>query len=1238
MGKIIFVVNTDIRHTLLTKAKIMAEDEGGFSGEGKVFIAEKEAVWNEEWEQKLTGATVVIMNWMGLGIESPFFRGARRFFQQHNMTYKITAGDEAEEKDSVGFIDEDHQLIQRYETYGGIENHKNLWCWLFCRFDQAACKFALPKPLHWHGIYHPRAQTVYTDLEQYEKDFCQPGRPTLGFLFYRNEWLMDNLAYHNAVIEEAERQGFNIVAVFSQGIANAELAVPGLKEAIRKYFMKDGKTYIDVMINTMKFSLTASGALAYSVIAELNVPQLQAYTLLTPVEQWRESMEGMSAMEVSISITLPEFDGIIHGIPIAGKHKDDDGMVSYEPIADRINLLVRRAGKWAALRYKANAEKKIAIIFHNYPPKNSNIGTAFGMDSPESVRLLLAAMKEQGYAIDHIPADSKSFMEEVIRCATNDRRFMTDEQIRQAIGRVSKAEYQLLFDTFSPKVTTQMTDGWGEPPGEVFNFDDQLLVPGMKNGNILITVQPPRGFGEEPGKIYHSPDSPPTHHYLAYYYWLRDIWQADAVVHVGTHGSLEWLPGKGTGLSTDCYPDIAIGDLPDIYPYIVTIVGEGVQAKRRGAACLIDYLTPPMSSAGTYDELEELEKLVDEYCHFQISQPDKAESAVPFIREKIVEAHLAEDLAQGAEEDFGAYVGRIHAYVTDIKNMQIRVGLHILGNPPQGEVLREYLLALTKIENGQVPSLAQTLAKKDGYDYYELLENSAQLVPGENSTYGRLADGIRAASAEIIEALMDRDFAEEAVAEIVNLQDYGQMPPALQEDLRTVCRYICTDIAPNLGRTVQEMTNTLRALGGEFIEPAPGGAPTSGRADVLPTGRNFYGVDPRLLPTKLAWETGKKMADAVINDYIAAEGRYPESIGIILWAGANMRTHGECIGQFLYLMGIRPIWQKGSGRVVGLEVMPMDELRRPRIDVTGRVSGLLRDSMPCAVAWMDKAAQLAAELEESPEMNYVRKHVAEDSLYLEEQGLSTQEAKKQAMYRLFGCPPGGYGAGVANVLEEKNWETVDDLAQVYVRWGAHVYGQKEKGQYLPELFKRRLSTIDATIHNEDNREISILNSDDFNSYHGGMIASVRSLRGKAPRSYCGDSTDKSHVVMRSLQDEIKRLFRGEAMNPKFIEGMKKHGYKGAADLANYVAHSYQWDATSEVMEDWMYDQYAKKYAIDPNMQEWMRDVNPWALQRIAESLLEAHQRGMWNTTDEMVRELQNIYLSIEGELEDRSDG
>ena len=1233
MGKVVFLTDTDTYYALLKKAVNSLQEEKCLPGTGEVYWVSAEAAWGEEWERRLVDCNVVVIEWMGVSLDVPFLQDALAFLRKQGMNFKIHAGEEQEGNASFGFAPGDHVMVGKYSVYGGIENFKNLWLWAFARFGSAGCSYAQPAPMLWNGIYHPQANKVYTDLAEYEEDFCQDGRPTVGFLFYRNEWLLDNLAYQKAVIAECERQNINIIPMFSHGVPNPEMGAPGLEDGLRKYFMRNGKAVIDVLINTIKFSLTASGSLQPGVLQELNVPLLQAYALMTPTEAWQESIQGMTAIETSISITMPEFDGALHSIPIAGKYRDKDNVICYKPMPERIELLVRKAAKWAVLRRKPNKDKKVAIIFHNYPPKNSNIGTALGMDSPESVRLLLAALKAQEYRVDHIPEDSKTFMEEVIRCATNDRRFMTDEQIEYALGKVSPCEYAGLFEQLSDIVRDKLRESWGEPLGEAFNYDNKLLIPGMPNGNVIITVQPPRGFGEESGKIYHDPVSPPTHHYLAFYYWLREIWQADAVVHVGTHGSVEWLPGKAAGLSPDCYPDICIGDLPNVYHFLVTIIGEGVQAKRRSAACLVDYLTPPMSTAGVYDELEELERLLDEYLDFKDSDSDTLDSVRRLIREKAAAANFDKDVEETG--DFDAYAGKIHNYITDIKNMQIRTGLHTLGLPPQGKVLREYLLALTKIENGTVPSLAKVLALRYGYDYYELLEDSAKRADRLGMTYGKLADRVCRESTEIIEYLMAEDFNEAVVDELLHLQDYAAMEAALRADFLCVCRYICTDLAPNLGKTVQEMTNTLRALNGEFIEPAVAGAPTNGRADVLPTGRNFYGIDPQTLPTKVAWETAQKTADGVISQFIADEGRYPESIGMVL--GSNMRTHGQGIAQFMYLLGIRPVWQKGSGRVVGIEPMPLAELKRPRIDVTGRVTGMLRDSMPCTVVWMDKAAKLAASLEEPVEVNYVRKHVIEDAGYLEEQGIASEEAWKQASYRIFGCPPGGYGAGVGYLLEEKNWETIDDLAQVYVRWGAHVYGENENGTYLPELFKRRLSTMDATILGMDNREINLLSSDDFNSYHGGMIAGVRSFSGKAPRSYFADSTDKSHVVIRSVAAEVKRVFRGEIMNPKFIEGMKEHGYKGAADLANYVAHSYQWDATSEVIEDWMYEKFAERYALDSDLQQWMKSVNPWALQRIAETLLEASQRGLWQARQETLRELEQLYLSIDGDLEERSD-
>ncbi|MDO4177958.1 MAG: cobaltochelatase subunit CobN [Phascolarctobacterium sp.] len=1233
MAKVIIFSNTDGYYSTAKKALNILREEKQLTDEAAAFLITDNDVWDGYWEKQLDGCEVVLLDWMGVTLETTLLEAIKASLEKKGIPFKMRAGDEAEGNASYGFEPKDHVTVMKYAVYGGVENFKNLWLWLLNRFCFGEYSCEEPQQMLWNGIYRPEERKPFTSLGEYWIKYCNDDYPTIGLIFYRNEWLLENLAYQRAIIKECEKQKINIIPIFSHGVKNPEMGAPGLEDAIRKYFMKDGKAVIDCVINTIKFSLTASASIELRVLEDLNVPLLQAYTMMRSIEEWQENIQGLSAVEVAISVTMPEFDGAIHSVPIAGKYRDADNIVYFKPMYNRVARLISKAKKWAKLRRKQNSDKKLAVIFHNYPPKNSNIGTALGMDSPESVRLLLAALKNAGYFVDHIPEDSKTFMEELIKCATNDRRFMNEEQIEKAIGKVTIEEYKKLFDAIPQEVQNRMVETWGSPLGDVFNYDDKLLIPGMTNGNIIITVQPPRGFGEDSGKIYHDPVAPPTHHYLAVYYWIREIYKADAVIHVGTHGSVEWLPGKAAGLSESCYSDICLGDLPNLYHYIVTVIGEGIQAKRRSAACLVDYLTPPMSTSGLYDSMAELEALLDEYLDFKDNEQDKLNEVAQLIREKATECNLNQDIPEG--DSFEEYVCKLHNYLTDIKNMQIRVGLHILGEPPVEKHLTEYLVALSRLENGKVPSLAKVLARNYGYDYYELLENSAVRIPALHITYGKLADKIREQSMEIIEFLAARKFNEARVNEVLSLRDYALMPEGLQEEFLNVCTYICTDLYPNLQATVAELNNTLRGLAGEFINPSVAGAPTNGRADVLPTGRNFYGVDPQTLPTKVAWEVGKARAEGVVEAYIADEGKYPETIGMVM--GSDMRTHGVCFAQFLYLMGMRPIWQKGSGRVLGIEPMTMEELKRPRIDATARITGMMRDSMPCVVDLLDKAAKMCAELDEDDDTNFVRKHVREDVEYLKEQGIDTMDASKQAMYRIFGCPPGGYGAGVAYVLEEKNWENLDDLANVYVRWGAHVYGEGENGKYMPELFKRRLSKIDATVMGIDNREINLLSADDFNSYHGGLIASVRSYSGKMPRTYCADSTDQSHVVIRTIHQEIKRVFRGEIMNPKFIDGMKEHGYKGAADMGNYVAHCYQWDATSDTMEDWMYDDLAKKYALDPEIKKWMEEVNPWALHRIAEVLLEAEQRQMWNAKPEIKAELQKLLLAMEGEMEERSE-
>ena len=598
---------------------------------------------------------------------------------------------------------------------------------------------------------------------------------------------------------------------------------------------------------------------------------------------------------------------------------------------------------------------------------------------------------------------------------------------------------------------------------------------------------------------------------------------------------------------------------------------------------------------------------------------------------------MYEDVPESESLDFDDYVGKLHVYMTDIKNMQMSIGLHTLGIPPQDEELTEYLLALTKLDNGKVPSLTKTLAEMHGYEYYDLLENSGNMLPDGSKTYGMLLDEIRAEATEVIVLLQSHDFDVSFLDTVFDLQWTAKLQGERRDKFINVVKYICTSIAPGLLKTTLEQENTLRALDGYYIDPCPSGAPTSGGADLLPTGRNFYSVDPRTLPTKVAWEIGKQMADDVINRFINEEGHYPESVGIILWATSNLRNHGQCVAEFLYLMGLKPVWQPGSLRVIGLEIIPLEELKRPRIDVTGRISGLFRDSMPASVTWMDDAVQMVAALDEPLDMNFIRKHVLEEVGELEANGVERKNAWRQASFRIFGDPPGAHGAGTGDVLEAKNWETVDDLAAVYTRWGAHAYGDGSEGNYLPDTFKKRMSQIDVTVQNVDHRESSMLSGDDYNNYRGGMIAAVRSYKGSMPRNYVSDSSDRNKVQLRSLTEELKRWFRGEAMNPKYIQGMKKHGYKGAGDLATYVAVSYQWDATSEIMEDWMYEKYAEKYALDPEMQKWMQEVNPWALHRITEVLLEAEQRGLWNAKIETKEALQELFLSMEGELEERGD-
>ena len=1236
--KIIYLTNDSRRYAGMKNACLALQDEGKISDFCMAVKLEGSSEWDRIWERKFGGASLVVARFFRNISKSAFWESCRAFLAAQNIPYLLDAvegkSDEKEEK-SAGVEPSVAARLKGYTFYGGAENFKNFWLYASSLTDTAIPAPDEPKQRCWAGIYHPElSDGCTTDLVSYRKTYCKPERPTLGLLFYRDEWIWDDLAYPAAFIAEAERQDCNAIAVFTNQLPDEKLGMPSIRKVFDDFFTADGKTIIDTLVSTMKFSQVGNGSLAVAELEKLGVPILAAYTLLTTEKDWRENPEGLNAVETSIAAALPELDGAIHGVPIAGRNVLPDGAVEYRPIPNRLALMVEKAKKWANLRRLQNSDKKIALIFHNYPPKNYNIGSASGLDSMESAQRLLARMKEDGYTIDFLPETSEELLRVMTSHATNDLSLLTDKQAEEC-EKLSAKEYEAFFNTLPEAARQKMTEQWGEPPGSVMLSDEgNILVPGTMNGNVFMTVQPARQYGMDPSRAYHDPSIAPTHQYLAFYYWLREVFKADAVIHFGTHGNLEWLPGKAVGLDEESYPDIAFGAMPNIYPYLMTISGEGIIAKRRSAACLIGYLPAPVAEAGAFDEIAELEKLADEYSHFQNKEGEQAAALEEKIRQSAKDTKLDESLHLKENAPFTEFLSELHALIEELQDSEVHVGLHVLGEPPQGEILVGEVMHLLRLSNGKTPALYDLWAEKYGLVFDELEKDPSALLPSLGLTGGEAANRVRRESRAFIEKIAEGGFTPEAAEAALKIGEAADGSAEWKEKLASLAKFIVEEIYPRLMRTTDEMGHTLAALSGAYVPPGPSGSPSAGGVDLLPSGRNFYGVDPRGLPSQAGWLTGKKLGDRMIEKYIGDEGHYPENIGMVLWSGPNMRSSGQDIAEFLYLLGVRPVWQKGNLRVTDIEVIPLSELKRPRIDVTARISGLFRDTLPQLAELMDKAVLAVAALDEPDEDNFVRKHIREDSALLQKDGASADDAWRSAAFRVFGDAPGTYGSGINVVLDAKNWETEKDLADVYVRWGGHVFGGGQRGVFRPELFKKRLAETELTVKNEENHDMNILSSDDYNGFHGGMIAAIKSFGSKAPVSYVGDSANRGAPKVRTVAEEMKRVVRAESLNPKYIEGLMQHGYKGAMDMANRLNISFQWDATSSVMEDWMYDDYAQKYAFDPKVQQWMKKVNPWALQNIAETLLEAEQRQMWNADDETKEKLQELYLSIEGELED----
>jgi cobaltochelatase CobN len=874
-------------------------------------------------------------------------------------------------------------------------------------------------------------------------------------------------------------------------------------------------------------------------------------------------------------------------------------------------------------------------MLSSYPTKHSRVGNAVGLDTPASAVALLRAMRAAGYDLgEGFPEDGDTLIHALIAAGGHDTEWLTEDQLRAAPARVPLAAYRRFFSDLPNGLGSSIQAHWGAPPGELYTDEStgDIVLACLRFGNVVLMIQPPRGFGENPVAIYHDPDLPPSHHYLAAYRWLAGDFRADAIVHLGKHGTLEWLPGKGLGLSAECAPDAVLGDLPLVYPFIVNDPGEGTQAKRRGHAVIVDHLVPPMARADTYGEMAKLEQLLDEYATVAALDPDKLPALRAQIWSLIEAAHLHQDLgvdAQPGSAEFDNFVLHIDGYLCEVKDAAIRDGLHILGAAPSGEALVNLVLVILRAPQlwsarwGALPGLRDALTPQAPTPSVRLETDRSERI-----------------ARELVEAMAATDWdatRAPGVASRILTPDLtavsGAITPetAVKSQLGHVARvleFACAELVPRLNATAGEIDAVLHALDGGYVPAGPSGSPTRGLVNVLPTGRNFYSVDPKAIPSRTSFETGLALADSLIARHLADEGEYPRCVGLTVWGTSAMRTQGDDIAEVLALIGCRPRWDDASRRVTGFEVLPPGELGRPRIDVTLRISGFFRDAFPHVIALLDDAIGVVARLDEPQESNYLRAHALADQ--------ARHGDWRRATTRIFGSKPGAYGAGLLPLIDARNWRDDADLAEVYAVWGGYAYGRGLDGVDARPDMEGAFRRIAVAAKNIDTREHDIADSDDYFQYHGGMIAMVRSLTGRNPAAYIGDSAVPDAPKTRTLAEETRRVFRSRVVNPRWISAMRRHGYKGAFELAATVDYLFGYDATAGVVPDWMYEQLAASYVFDSETRSFMRQSNPWALRGITERLLEAASRGLWEAPDaKTLDQLRQVYLDMEGDLESR---
>lgn len=1209
------------------------------------------------------GPRVVVLSLLGgvrywrYGLEA-----LQRWSAQQEATLVVVPGEDIEDHDvlSAGTVStSDAYRVWRYLREGGPLNTQRLFDYIRYRWLCPSAQTLLTvSPAH----PMPSALRYAEQLPSQTQVSNKEALPTLILVIYRSHVQAADTAVFDQCAEVLAQAGFRVVTV----------AVTSLKQSACLTFLEQ---VIEVesaalVVNTTGFAIarSANDALTSRPTPprwplQRPIPVLQATLASTREEDWQVLDMGLCTRDIAMQVALPELDGRIItravGFKAALQHHERSqyNSIRFALQPDRAHFVAELAAHWYRLQNTPRAQRRVALVLANYPADEASIGNGIGLDTPASTVSLMKTLATAGYTIDDIPAHGDALMARLRSGITN-----------TAASLFHPAAHGLLLHDYCqhyarlPKTARETLEKrWGPPTQDprLLSTPQGLAFPiaGLPFGHLFIGIQPMRGYDIDQAALYHDATLVPPHSYLAFYFWMRHHWQAHAVIHMGTHGNLEWLPGKSLALSAQCWPEIALGPLPNIYPFIVNDPGEGAQAKRRAHAVLISHLTPPLMQADIYGHLAELEQLMDEY--YQAINVDAQREA--YLRQHILtrarETHVFEELTTArslAGSDDDTLLLALDSWLCDIKENQVKSGLHILGELPSGSVLVDQLLSLLRVprtlstthkatslvqeeadnDQGLLHALAEDLGLPDDFD--PLAQGAAVWRGVRPTALVKCSSAYWRTEADTRERL--EQLARQLIQRHVITGTPQDMPP--WPATQAVLRLAHDTLLPALRESVMlEHYNVLEALDGHAVPPGPSGSPARGRWDILPTGRNMHTLDSRAIPSPTAWVLGQQAAERVIDRYLQEHGDYPQWIGMTLWGTATLRTGGDDIAQALALMGVRPLWAPGSSRIADIDIIPAFRLGRPRVNVTLRISGFFRDAFPNLIHLLTKAITSLAQYEEPGMDNTIRHHVITRQHALIAEGKAPAIAWQQACQRIFGNAAGHYGSGLASLLEHGQWQNREALAEAYIRWGGYAWrstGDDQLEQYAaPDNFKDQLRQLDAVLHNRDVPEQDLLDASDYAQFQGGMANATYTLRNKMPALYIGNHTQPTAMRLQSLSEALIQTLHARVLNPRWQHAMRAHGYKGASEMVRSVDSMIAFDATTQLIADHHYAQVGASL-LHPDNQRFMQQHNPDALTHLVQQLMTAIQQGLWEAPLEWSHYLESLLIHLEQIQEERS--